>query len=136
MKANLFFSFFLASISICWAGCKEKILKPAALEGYWLLENASREGQATTTLENSWLEFTKQAASTNLPIGIGESITYLTKDDQIILKGTGESAFQVLAMTDTTMQLAFQARGFEFNLFFRKGTRPEIEPIPAQPVEQ
>ncbi len=136
MRINLLFKVLILGLVFFSFGCKEKVLKPSALPGYWKLQKATRENQATTTLDNTWLEFSGNQANTNLPLGIGETLTFSTKNDLLTLKGVGEQTFQVLAMDDSTMQLSFETRGIEFKIDLSKSIKPTETPISAQPVEQ
>jgi hypothetical protein len=131
------FSFFIFLLC-CLTSCKNHTVKPNMLNGYWVLESATREAQPTTTLDGTWVAFeaSKKAISSNLPLGLTGNETYQIVESQIHLATQPPVIFDVTAMTDSTMSLAFQARGFTFTLEMRKTDRPKDEPVILQPVEQ
>jgi hypothetical protein len=138
MQGKCVFSILTFCTLLLSSSCKNEAIAPEKLSGYWVLESATREGQATTTLEGTWLEFEPQGQKflTNLPIGLTGSELYAITPKQITINGQPPLAFDVKNTTDSTLTLAFQTRGFSFTLDLRKSEKSVYVPLEAQPVEQ
>ena len=113
-------------------------LRPDVLDGYWILDKATREAQITETLEGTWLAFDKTASTfeSNLPLGFNEKEAFKIIDGKIQVASTPPFDLDVTAISDSTISLAFSARGFAFTLDLHKAERPSIEPNIAVPVEE
>jgi hypothetical protein len=135
--SRLFSLLFFFIFSFLTQACNDSALKTDKLDGYWVLESALREGQATTTLEGSWLAFDTKSGSftSNLPLGLGASEQFKIEKGKIIVAAPQPLEFDVPTMTDSTMQILFSTRGFSFDINLRKAQRPVNEPNLEAPVQ-
>jgi hypothetical protein len=138
MQGKCVRSILFLCYSLFLFSCKNEAVAPEKLQGYWVLESATREGNTTTTLDGTWLEFeqTGQKVRTNLPVGFSGTEQYAITAKQITVNANPPLAFDVLTATDTTLSLAFQTRGFAFTMQLRKTEKPTETPIEVQPVAQ
>ena len=130
--------FLLSAMFIGLSACKDPQINPKKLEGYWALTKATRESELTNTLEGTWINFDTKTSTfeSNIPLGLNGQMPYTFAKDQVSVQSNPPLELQIVALSGTSLQAGFNARGFSFELFIRKTDRPSEELPVGVPVEQ
>lgn len=130
----------LAFLSICPSflscngGGESSHPTSAALTGRWELTRAYRNQKPTETLAGTYFDFLPDGnMQTNLPVG-AESPTPFSLEKEILhQKSQPPLQYTVAELTDSTLKLSTQLRGFQFDLHFIKQLNPPpVDTVPAQ----
>ncbi len=108
-------SFLLIVISSCKEAKHEKVLNPA---GYWVLQEALRNGKPTESMNDAYFEFTEEGkVNSNIFQG---NLTYKVEGDKIIQSGDFPVEYKVDSITDSVMVLKMVIREVPFSLKLKK----------------
>ena len=139
------FSPFSLLLLLLWAACTgdKKEEQPTSLNGTWIVQNATRAGDATPLLNGTWFSFSEKGEmDTNIPSLEGQT-PYEYSKGVIQKKGRVPVDFAVKNLTDTSLVLSFEMRGQTFKLLLKKGEKQDIEepiedsePAPTEPEQE
>ena len=118
-KYRLIFACSLLLI-VAMIGCIEDKSAEVDLKGYWEIVKASRDNKTTSTLENAFINIENDSTlSTNL---LRKEIrsTYVRDNDKIRQSSPELIEYQILNLTDDTLELHTEIRGYDFNFVLLK----------------
>ncbi len=118
-KYRLIFACSLLLI-VAMIGCIEDKSAEVDLKGYWEIVKASRNNKTTSTLENAFINIENDSTlSTNL---LRKEIrsTYVRDNDKIRQSSPELIEYQILNLTDDTLELHTEIRGYDFNFVLLK----------------
>ncbi len=122
MKAtsSLFFACFLTIFILFLNACESK-QTPSSLVGRWALKEGELNGQRAPSLENIFFEFGKDSVKTNFTVSENEESAAFTLKDSTIKQKTAEPIeYSIEEMSDSTLELLTELKGYEFRLFLTK----------------
>lgn len=119
--------FLIAALALCFITCESEPaseaeeIDSAQLTGKWELVEASRNGDATSTLTDLYFEFGEAGTlSTNMPTMEGAS-TYEVDDNEIEQEGNGfEQDYTIESLTDQELILTTKIQNYDFRMVFAK----------------
>jgi hypothetical protein len=111
----------LACVTLLTCGSEDEQLLREQLEGHWEIVSAKRNNRTTETLADLYFEFgPEEALETNLG-GKPERGVFTLSDRQIQQSATTiEAAYDIVDISDTTLQLRTTIRGYRFDFQLRK----------------
>lgn len=130
--------FLLASCCLLLtASCiDDKKTNPYAIEGRWELTKGFRNQKETETLQGVFFQFGADGnMSTNLPVGADAPTPYELSKNEIRQKSAQEVVYTIQSATDSSLVLAMELRGIQFELQLRKAM-PEAPEAPVDSLGQ
>ena len=112
----------LAVLPLVFSGCGEDgIIEAGELEGRWEVAEASRNGEATTTMEGLYYVFTSDGNLQTNMMGAEETFTYELNGDEITQRGGSLDAdYKIEAYEAGQLVLTTQLRGKDFRMVLDK----------------
>ena len=130
--------FLLASCCVLlMASCfDDNSKKQYAIEGRWELTKGFRNQKETETLQGVFFQFGADGKmSTNLPVGADAPTVYELSKNEIRQKSPQEVVYTIQSASDSSLVLAMELRGIQFELQLRKVV-PGAEEAPVDSLGQ
>ncbi len=107
-----------------------------AIEGRWELTKGFRNQKETETLQGVFFQFGADGKmSTNLPVGADAPTVYELSKNEIRQKSPQEVVYTIQSASDSSLVLAMELRGIQFELQLRKVV-PGAEEAPVDSLGQ
>ena len=138
MFARLYLLLILGSVSvILLAACDDDTsATQASIAGRWELTKGFRNQKETETLSGVFFQFgTDGKMSTNLPVGADAPTVYELRRNEIHQKSPQAVTYFIQNVTDTTLVLALEMRGMQFEMHLKKAVA-NMEPPPQDSLTQ
>ena len=117
MKLAKFTTCLLLINSLCIIGCFSDSEKKASLNGRWEMKYAELNGQPAPMLEGMYFQFDEKNVTTNFNEATQDETTpFVFKDAKIIKESTPSVEFDVTSLSDTTLEMTTELRGYDFKL--------------------
>ncbi len=108
----------------------------SSISGRWELFKGFRNQKETETLSGVFFQFgTDGKMQTNLPVGAEAPTVYELERNEIHQKSPQEVTYFIESVTDTTLVLALEMRGMQFEMHLKKAV-PAPEPLPQDSLTQ
>lgn len=118
----------------CCAEGNEKI--QASVNGRWELVKGFRNQKETETLQGVFFEFSAEGRmTTNLPVGAESPIEFELRKNEIHQKSPYPVVYTIQSATDSTLVLAMEMRGVQFELQLKKALPPVPQDSLFQPAD-
>ena len=138
MFARLYFFIILGSASVVFlAACGDDTASTqSSITGRWELIKGFRNQKETETLTGVFFQFGADGKmQTNLPVGADAPTVYELRRNEIHQKSPQTVTYFIQNVTDTTLVLAMEMRGMQFEMHLRKAV-PAPEPPPQDSLTQ
>ena len=138
MFARLYFFITLCGASMVFlAACgDDNVNTQSSITGRWELIKGFRNQKETETLTGVFFQFGADGKmQTNLPVGADLPTGYELKKNEIHQKSPQAVTYFIQNVTDTTLVLALEMRGMQFEMHLKKAV-PTTEPEPQDSLTQ
>jgi hypothetical protein len=117
MKVAQISTFLLLITSINFIGCLSDSEKKVSLNGRWEMKYAELNGQPAPLLDRMYFQFDEKNVTTNFNEATqDETSPFLFKDSKIIQQSQPSIEFDVTTLSDTTLEMTTELRGYDFKL--------------------
>ena len=108
----------------------------SSVVGRWELTKGFRNKKETETLSGVYFQFGADGKmQTNLPVGADTPTDYELKKNEIHQKSPQPVVYSIQSATDTSLVLAMEIRGMQFEMHLKK-TPPPVESAPNDSLSQ
>lgn len=91
--------------------------KKANLDGRWEMKYGELNGQPAPALEGMYFQFEGKNVTTNFnETAMDETIPFQFKESKIIKQSNPSVEFDVVSLTDSTLEMTTELRGYDFKL--------------------
>ncbi len=112
---------FLLVVAAC-ASEPKAVIEASQLVGRWEIEQATRAGKPTATLDQLFFVFSEDGTmETNLPTFEGQS-AYKLNDNIVRQDGATEAKYTIESLNESQLILTTELRGFEFRFLLNRAT--------------
>ena len=117
MNTAKFTTCFLLLSTLSFLSCNNDSDKKANLDGRWEMKYGELNGQPAPALEGMYFQFDAKNVTTNFnETATDETIPFQFKESKIIKQSNPSVEFDVTALTDSTLEMTTELRGYEFKL--------------------
>ncbi len=117
MKLMKFTTCLLLFNSIFIIGCFSDSEKKVSLNGRWDIAYAELNGQPAPMLQGMYFQFDEKNVTTNFNEATQpETTPFSFKDSKIIKESSPSVEFEVTNLSDTTLEMTTELRGYDFKL--------------------
>ncbi len=117
MKATNLITCLLFFSSLLLPSCQSDSDQKDKLNGRWEMKYGEFNGQPAPSLERMYFQFDGKNMTTNFnEETTDETIPFQLKESKIIKLSNPNMEFDVLSLTDSTLEMTTQLRGFDFKL--------------------
>jgi len=112
---------FILLIFLLTGGCGNALdVSSEALEGIWVVQNATRDNKPTTTLTKGYFSFgSDKKIRTNI-LGSGDPISYSLSKNSISFSNPANAQLKVVDLNDSTMVMESKIKGKDFRFELSK----------------
>ena len=100
-------------------GCIEKSAE-VDIKGYWEIVKASRDNKSTSTLENAFINIDSDSTLITNLLRKEIQSSYVRDNDVIRQSSPELIEYQILNLTNDTLELHTEIRGYDFNFVLLK----------------
>lgn len=120
LTALILFSCALFFLSACG---NDNAVTTTQLVGRWDIQNATRNGEPTTTMEGMYFVFSEDGKLLTNMTGAEEAYTYELDGENILQRnGTIEADLQIESLAEGELVLTTELRGKQFRMVLRQPT--------------
>lgn len=117
MKVVKFTTCLLLINTFCIIGCVSDSEKKVSLNGRWDMTYAELNGQPAPMLQGMYFQFDEKNVTTNFNEATQpETTPFIFKDAKIIKESDPSVEFEVINLSDTTLEMTTELRGYDFKL--------------------
>ena len=117
MKVVKFTTCLLLINTFCIIGCVSDSEKKISLNGRWDMTYAELNGQPAPMLQGMYFQFDEKNVTTNFNEATQpETTPFIFKDAKIIKESDPSVEFEVINLSDTTLEMTTELRGYDFKL--------------------
>ena len=106
-------------LMVIMIGCIEKSAE-VDIKGYWEIVKASRDNKSTSTLENAFINIDSDSTLITNLLRKEIQSSYVRDNDVIRQSSPELIEYQILNLTNDTLELHTEIRGYDFNFVLLK----------------